>query len=187
MSLVVNFEYQEKCWSNKDRVCVVCDSEDNVVVHHKDGNRSNQDLDNLIPLCQSCHDKVHYRGVNVSDKIQRFRDALPEKSFWDATPPTRSDIDESGDYNATTVSIGVDQYGRMKEANKKIAPYLRSLIDECIDSKRLPRAKPPKGEQRIHKFAVRPEQQRWARDNDVNLSALLRAKIESDMEGFANA
>lgn len=48
--------------------CVLCDTEKQLVVHHRDGNNGklgrvlNNDRDNLVVLCKSCHPKVHYRG-----------------------------------------------------------------------------------------------------------------------------
>ncbi len=50
--------YREKCFSTHGDECVVCDDEADVA-HHIDGNRENNDADNLAPLCYSCHQKVH--------------------------------------------------------------------------------------------------------------------------------
>lgn len=35
--------------------------EDKVIIHHKDFNRLNNLLDNLLPVCYSCHEKIHDR------------------------------------------------------------------------------------------------------------------------------
>lgn len=51
--------YREKALREHGEVCFECGSDRNVVVHHKDGNRENDDLINLVPLCASCHAKVH--------------------------------------------------------------------------------------------------------------------------------
>lgn len=37
--------------------CEVCGSKRHLVVHHKDGNRKNNNPSNLITLCWSCHEK----------------------------------------------------------------------------------------------------------------------------------
>ena len=34
------------------------------VVHHKDGKRYDHSLDNLVPLCVSCHTKLHKNGLD---------------------------------------------------------------------------------------------------------------------------
>ncbi|MBO5968444.1 MAG: HNH endonuclease [Clostridia bacterium] len=41
--------------------CEKCGSNQNVDVHHKDGNPLNNSLDNLQRLCRSCHTKIHRR------------------------------------------------------------------------------------------------------------------------------
>lgn len=44
---------------NYNHKCAYCGNAA-TVVHHKDGSKSNHELDNLIPLCPSCHVKKHY-------------------------------------------------------------------------------------------------------------------------------
>ncbi|MFW6027093.1 MAG: HNH endonuclease [Candidatus Woesearchaeota archaeon] len=53
---------------NKEWVCEMCgatktNNNFDLVVHHKDMNNRNNDLNNLMVLCQSCHSKVH---INLS-------------------------------------------------------------------------------------------------------------------------
>lgn len=43
----------------KERKCEICGSTTNVDVHHIDGNFSNNNIDNLMLLCRSCHMKAH--------------------------------------------------------------------------------------------------------------------------------
>lgn len=53
-------------------ICEICDSEKNLEIHHKDGNRLNNDLENLQLLCRSCHSKQH-RGKEWHSQIIKFR------------------------------------------------------------------------------------------------------------------
>jgi hypothetical protein len=39
--------------------CKTCGSSEKLHVHHIDKNRKNNQVDNLITLCQSCHAKIH--------------------------------------------------------------------------------------------------------------------------------
>lgn len=39
--------------------CAKCGGESYLIIHHKDGNRRNNDLDNLTTLCKSCHADAH--------------------------------------------------------------------------------------------------------------------------------
>jgi hypothetical protein len=41
--------------------CERCGSKENLLVHHKDRNRKNNDLDNLEKLCKGCHQEEHMR------------------------------------------------------------------------------------------------------------------------------
>ena len=41
----------------KQTSCQLCGSEKNLDIHHKDGNWRNNELDNLVCLCRSCHMK----------------------------------------------------------------------------------------------------------------------------------
>lgn len=53
--------------------CEVCSSRKRLEVHHIDENPANNEIDNLIKLCYTCHQKVHSRFrlgiVPVSDEI----------------------------------------------------------------------------------------------------------------------
>ena len=40
-------------------------------IHHKDGNPSNSNINNLIALCQKCHAKIKSRG-NEIDKFDKW-------------------------------------------------------------------------------------------------------------------
>lgn len=42
-------------------ICKNCGKEGRLEIHHKDGNRRNNEDENLIAICPSCHKKIHYR------------------------------------------------------------------------------------------------------------------------------
>ncbi len=52
-------DYREQCLEEKGKFCHICDDEEEIVVHHIDGNRENNDLGNLMPVCKSCHQRIH--------------------------------------------------------------------------------------------------------------------------------
>lgn len=61
--------------------CELCESINNLCIHHKDNNgrnalnkklRPNNNPDNLIVLCQSCHGKLHY-SLRKIDNYGRFK------------------------------------------------------------------------------------------------------------------
>lgn len=58
-------QYKEKYRKYKPkRYCEVCGSKKHLLIHHKDGNRKNGEIKNLIELCRSCHAKEHQLHLN---------------------------------------------------------------------------------------------------------------------------
>lgn len=53
--------YRENAWKVFEKKCAVCGISDErlIIIHHKDGNRKNGLIENLIPLCQNCHCLAH--------------------------------------------------------------------------------------------------------------------------------
>jgi len=64
-------DYRERAIAEYGEVCGVCGDGERVEVHHRDGDRTNDELDNLIPLCQGCHAQVHGLGLNgLEDELK---------------------------------------------------------------------------------------------------------------------
>ena len=62
--------YRRIAFENLPNICEICNSKNQLRVHHKDRNRQNNDLDNLMIVCKSCHNKIHEKWKNLlSDKI----------------------------------------------------------------------------------------------------------------------
>jgi len=51
--------YNKLAFANKEHKCERCTDTNNLLVHHKDHNRENNELDNLEILCKRCHQKHH--------------------------------------------------------------------------------------------------------------------------------
>lgn len=64
-------------YREKGRECRVCSDTKDLNIHHLDMNRTNNSLDNLIPLCETCHHKVHHKVVD-HPQIQKLQKELPE-------------------------------------------------------------------------------------------------------------
>jgi 5-methylcytosine-specific restriction endonuclease McrA len=45
----------------KDKKCAICQGKKDLLIHHIDGDRNNNKLNNLVVLCRRCHPKVHNR------------------------------------------------------------------------------------------------------------------------------
>jgi len=53
----------------KKEKCNYCGSIKNLVVHHKDENRHNNELNNLQVLCKSCHQKYHVKRCSQTGQF----------------------------------------------------------------------------------------------------------------------
>ena len=51
--------YRKKAFAVYENRCEGCFEEKNLHVHHIDGNRENSEKENLMILCNSCHNKMH--------------------------------------------------------------------------------------------------------------------------------
>ena len=54
--------YRLKAFERLPPYCAVCDSLKNLQVHHKDENRRNDSIYNLLIVCEKCHRKIHNMG-----------------------------------------------------------------------------------------------------------------------------
>lgn len=74
--------YRNKCLEEKGTDCQICSSRENIVAHHINGDRSDNRLQNLIPVCRVCHGKIHV-GKELGDPYDRFTSQLPERALLD--------------------------------------------------------------------------------------------------------
>ena len=56
-------------WFLDKRVCAWCGSTENLLTHHKDHNRRNNDLDNLVAICKKCHQTHHVKRDPVTGRF----------------------------------------------------------------------------------------------------------------------
>lgn len=75
--------YRRKCLEQKRNECYACGSDGYVEVHHIDGNRGNNSLDNLLPLCKSCHSDAHQEptGEHNNIIIRKLRQLYNAKNY----------------------------------------------------------------------------------------------------------
>ena len=180
---VISFQYREKCFNHKDRVCVVCGATSNICVHHKNGDREDDSLENLIPVCRECHYQIHYKGADVSDDlILEYRKYLPEKSFMDGRPPEPKQITSDMDW----IEVGLNLYEYQIEwfdvENKHRAVVLRDVIDECrTEGYTVGDSWDGIPKNSIH-VNVTPEQRKWILNLDEPFSAIVREKLDERID-----
>jgi 5-methylcytosine-specific restriction endonuclease McrA len=52
--------------------CVICDSHEHLEVHHIDGQRTNNAIENLATLCRSCHYRIESKDRKTRDTEVRY-------------------------------------------------------------------------------------------------------------------
>jgi hypothetical protein len=70
--------HRSKCLEENREECRFCGSTEAIVVHHIDGDESNGEVDNLVPLCKSCHQGVHH-GLEGFEELSK---ELPNRPYW---------------------------------------------------------------------------------------------------------
>jgi len=115
MNVTKQYEYRKRCLEAKGRECSVCEAGGSVLVHHIDGDRSNNDLENLVPLCEKHHRHVHAGYDTVPDEWIRALGKTPH-------PP---------DQETTTIEVSDETWrtlNRCKEPGETFDEVLRDLI-----------------------------------------------------------
>lgn len=62
----ISYEYANRLKQKKE--CEICKQKTNLRIHHKDRNRKNNKIENLIVVCEACHRKIHNK-----DKYQKIK------------------------------------------------------------------------------------------------------------------
>lgn len=78
-------DYRSVCFQHYDRECAECGASGDLQVHHKDRDRSNNEPENLVPLCKNCHWDEHRdeqsERASVSDGRRETYGKTDE--FWE--------------------------------------------------------------------------------------------------------
>lgn len=69
-------DYRKRCLEAKGEECVFCTSTDGIEVHHVDGDHSNDSLENLIPVCEACHNTIHSGGGELGEFTERVKTSV---------------------------------------------------------------------------------------------------------------
>jgi len=66
-------KYRKICFENHEHKCVVCGENKILDVHHFDGNKFNNDVNNLIPICATHHNYLHSKYKDeIIDKVIEY-------------------------------------------------------------------------------------------------------------------
>lgn len=85
----MNHQYRRKCIIWKGETCKICGEEDDVDVHHLNGDRENNSIENLVPICRYCHVGIHEARENYRHWTDKL---LP----WYSKSEQEPDVNTSG-------------------------------------------------------------------------------------------
>jgi len=106
----------------RNESCEVCESTADLIVHHKDGDQSNNSKDNFLVVCKPCHGKIHTR-VSHGKRWDQYTELLPDSSIragHNSEPNKR-----------TTVSIRPEQHEWVKRNNINLSEITREAIESA--------------------------------------------------------
>jgi hypothetical protein len=73
--------YRSTCFAKHKKACIICGEDKIVAVHHFDENRTNNSIENLIPMCPTHHQYMHSKHKKlilkqVQNYINNFKRAV---------------------------------------------------------------------------------------------------------------
>lgn len=55
--------YRRKALEEHGEQCSNCGATEGIEIHHRNGDRTDNRVENLLPLCGDCHEKLHRSGI----------------------------------------------------------------------------------------------------------------------------
>jgi len=123
--------YRLKCLKQKINTCHICGTGDDLIVHHIDGDRENNRLENLIPLCRQCHSRVHTKAKQ-SDAIDRLSEKLPSESYVDT--PSASDYSTVGGLKPNDMEQIRRLRAKIQYENPELNVSLKDAVMWAVDN-----------------------------------------------------
>lgn len=123
-------DYRDLCLREKGEACTVCGSDKNVVAHHIDADREHNDIENLVPLCASCHARLHSTN-DPPDELRELWEQLPD--YARANRPDRGITS-----NRKGISVHGETKARFKDLVRDGVTHdytLRWLLDHAEDAR----------------------------------------------------
>lgn len=122
--------YRAFCLAHKPERCEICGETEDVLVHHLDGDRNNNNIDNLVPLCPSHHSRIHWGHEEYDEYVKH----LPEDSLYtihrrESTPSLK----EVGKRLVRRMLIGGGNISVAKAVDKHLPTYSQEQVETLIN------------------------------------------------------
>lgn len=78
---VIQLKYRDICFLYFKKECCICSSSGSIDVHHIDGQADDPRIENLMPMCRRCHNKVHSfvkKGAGAESYLKALSSVFPE-------------------------------------------------------------------------------------------------------------
>lgn len=117
-------DLKETVRERHDRKCVFCNIDEDELdvrldVHHIDGDKSNCNLENLVPLCRSCHISITADDYLTEMQLQLFawqQENYPDSTVW---TDVAGIAEEFGELASTQIDIMIGREPDKFESNEE--------------------------------------------------------------------
>jgi len=122
--------HRRRCFEHEDPVCLCCGADSSLDVHHVDGNPTNDDLENLIVLCKSCHRKVHNKK-RENTTMSLLVDQLGELKVPELDPDDFEDVASTATLTTKETAPGLKYYYWQWNQDGKLHSKYAAPVEEC--------------------------------------------------------
>lgn len=119
--------YREKCFEAHGSQCIRCYGdrpfEGKVVAHHIDEDRDNNTVENLAPLCNTCH-TVWHKNKSRFESFGEFVDSFP----WEGGIAESNYFNKDALLSDTEIEILLGERGVSKDYYRQVENRIRNRI-----------------------------------------------------------
>jgi len=122
--------HRKRCLEQTDPVCLCCEADSSLDIHHVDGNPTNDELDNLVVLCKSCHRKVHSKQ-RENATMSMLVDQLGKIKVPELDPEDFDDVASTATLTIKETAPGHKYYYWQWNQDGKLHSKYAAPVDDC--------------------------------------------------------